>query len=170
MTPAIWVVCERKGRWAGALRAALSRTGWPPSSVPRLREVRQLAELSPRLESHADQLVLVEVERATFGSVLEWLASICRRHRGARVVALLNRDVWDSDIADSRVRRRIRRAAIDALFEAGASDVSTSPRQLQAILALGRRCNSHRSMSRDVPGAQLSIADAVWASLPWQDD
>ncbi len=163
-----WIVCERSGRWATALRAALGRSGWPPSSVPRIFEVRQLGELATRLDARPSDMALVEVQRAHVFEVLEWLAEAGRLYRRARLVALVDRGVWESLDTDSAAGRRDRQPMIDVLREAGAAEVVTSPRQLQGILELGRRHASLRAAGFDGPSARMSIAEWVWASLPWQ--
>jgi hypothetical protein len=165
-----WIVCERTGRWATALRMALGRSGWPPQSVPRLFEVRQLGELAARLDMRPDSLALVEVQRASFADVLIWLAEAGREHRRARFVALVDRGVWESIGSGLASRRCDRRPVVDALREAGADEVVTSPRQLQGVLALGRRHASLRAVHPNSLSAQMSIAAWAWQSLPWQED
>jgi hypothetical protein len=81
-----WIVCERSGRWAAAVRAALGRSAWSSSAVPRVYEVRQLGELRERLAERPDGLALVEVQRENFGDVLTWLADAARENRSARFV------------------------------------------------------------------------------------
>jgi hypothetical protein len=150
------------------LRAALGRSGWPQQSVPRVFEVRQLGELATRLDTRPDDMALVEVQRANLFDVLEWLAEVGRLYRRARLIALVDRGVWESLETDPATGRRERQQVVDALRAAGATEVITSPRQLQGILALGRRHASLRAAGLDGPPAQMSIAEWAWASLPWQ--
>ena len=165
-----WVVCERSGQWAGALRAALGRSGWSQSAVPRVFEVRQLGELTAQLDRRPDDLALVEVRRENVSAVLEWLAGAGRNYRRARVVALVDRGLWESEECEPEAWRRDRRQVVDALFEAGAAEVVTSPRQLQGVLRLGRLQASLREADLRAPTAGESIEERAWASLPWQAD
>jgi hypothetical protein len=164
-----WILCERSGRWAAALRAALRRTDSPMETMPKIYEVRQLDELASRLEARPDHLALVEVERHRFGDILSWLASACRIQRHARFVALANRDVCDPLGIDPASRRRARQAVIDALREAGASEVVMSPFQLNSLLALGAQHAFLRTSRLDSPSENVSITQWAWASLPWQE-
>lgn len=149
-----WVVCERTGHWAAALRTALDRAGWTPALATRLFELRRLDELAARLESHPDAFALVAIERATLGDVLGWLVQMSQTHRQTRFIALLDRDVWESD---SSPRRHRRQSAIDALREAGASDVVTSPRQLHGLLELARSDESLQRSSGDGSSAEFQL-------------
>jgi hypothetical protein len=163
-----WIVCERSGRWAAAVRAALGRSAWSPSAVPRVYEVRQLVEMKERLAERPDGLALVEVQRENFGDTLTWLAKASQENRSARFVALVDRGVWGSVEQGAVSRQRNRRLVVAALREAGAADVVTSPRQLGGILALGERHASLRATECGGPTPEISIADWAWASLPWQ--
>jgi hypothetical protein len=165
-----WVVCERSGQWTGALRAALGRSGWSQSAVPRVFEVRQLGELTAHLDKRPDDLALVEVRRENVSAVLEWLAVAGRNYRRARVVALADRSLWESEESEPEAGRRDRQQVVDALFEAGAAEVVTSPRQLQGALRLGQRQASLRVADLEAPTAWQSIEEWAWLSLPWQDE
>jgi hypothetical protein len=165
-----WIVCERSGRWAAAVRAALGRSAWPPSNVPRVYEVRQLGELRERLAERPDGLALVEAQRESFGDTLAWLAEAVRENRSAQFIALVDRGVWGSVEQGAVTRQRDRRLVVVALREAGAADVVTSPRQLGGLLALGERHASLRATERGGPASTISIAEWAWASLPWQTE
>src|SRR5262245_47205189 len=91
-----WIVCERSGRWAAAIRSAVSRSSWPSSDIPRIYEVRQLTDLKERLEVRPEVIALVESQRENFADVLFWLAEAVQDHRSARFVALVDRRIWES--------------------------------------------------------------------------
>jgi hypothetical protein len=165
-----WTLCERSGRWAAALRAALGRTGWPLASLPKIVEVRQLDELTARLEARPDRLALVEVKRGGFADLLVWLSTANRAFPRARFVALVDRGVYEWVDIDPALRRRSRQSVVDTLHEAGAIEVVTSPLQLAALLSLGRQHGLLRSARVDGPAANASIAEWAWASLPWQEE
>lgn len=155
-----WIVCERSGRWAAALRVALRRSSWLTSAVPRLYEVRQLGEMTERLDTRPDAIALVEVQPTSLGDVLDWLTRSRRELRQAHFAALLDRS--------AALHPRDRKSVIDVLREAGAAEVITSPRQLAAVLALGQRHAALRAVEsgRLMPG--MSMAEWAWSSLPWQ--
>jgi len=165
-----WIVCERSRHWSTALSTALGRADWTPRSVPRLFEVRQLSELTTRLDARPDSLAVVEVQRANLSDALVWLAEAGRLYPLARFAALAERELCASVESGPASRPGHRQPVIDALREAGAGEVVTSPRQLQGILALGRRHASLRAVRHDSPPADTSIAAWVWQSLPWQDE
>jgi hypothetical protein len=155
-----WVVCEQSGRWVSALRLAIARR---PNErlTPRLYEVRGLPELLSLLKERTIELSLVEVGRANLADVLELLAE-GRLTRSSRNVALLDRSICETNSAE-------RRAASDALWEAGAVDVVESPRNLVRLFALGERLadlsgkSGHNSLDRQ------AVAEWAWSLLPWQD-
>ena len=122
-----WIVCERTSRWASALRMAVGL----PSDLPhRLRELRHLAELDAELAERPTALAAIEVHRGNFADLLAWLPASPRaalptpaRSRSARSFALGSRS------AKSATR----------CVEAGAQAIATSPRRLDAIVALAVR-------------------------------
>jgi hypothetical protein len=152
-----WIICERTCRFASALRVAVDRTKVDPP--PRLIEVRSLSELAERLTARPGSLVLVEVAAANLADVLTFIADRTARDPDALFAALLDRDSFSADAA--------RHDAIDALLEAGACEIASSPRNLLGILAVARRhaaLNSKRlSQTLDLP-----IDAWAWSLLPWQ--
>jgi hypothetical protein len=108
-----------------------------PSSqwVPRLYEVRGLAELSLFLKERSSDVMLVEVGCANMAEVLEFLAI----GRSGRNVALLDHDLCDRDSIGIRSDDAKTRLATDALWEAGVADVFESPRSLGRLFQLGER-------------------------------
>jgi hypothetical protein len=149
MSPVEWIVCERTSRWASALRMALAAHGTPH----RLRELRHLAELDAELTARPAALAAIEIHRGNFANLLSWLPTARERHVHARCVVLLDRSLADN-----------LDAACDALVEAGAQAIATSPRRLDAVVALGTR---HAETARTIDENTPLVAQA-WASLPWQ--
>ena len=144
-----WIVCERTSRWASALRMALSSG----ETSHQLRELRHLAELDAALTARPTALAAIEVHRGNFAQWLAWLPVARERHVQARCVALVDRSLAD-DLEEVG----------DALVEAGAQAIATSPRRLDAVVALGAR-HAETVARIDV---NASLAAQVWASLPWQ--
>src|SRR5688572_15105073 len=93
-----WIVCERTDRWAAALRVILARQVQWRSRMPRLYEVRSLAELASRLELRPDGLGLISVDNALVPRVLSWLAGAWMTHPRARFIALLEGDLSQQDV------------------------------------------------------------------------
>lgn len=147
--PAEWIVCERTSRWASAFRMALASGEMPF----RLRELRHLTELDAELAARPTALAAIEVHRGNFAPLLAWLPVARDRHGRARCVALVDRSLAD-DID----------ALCDALIEAGAQAIATSPRCLDAVVDLAAR---HAETAGKI-GENTSLVDRVWASLPWQ--
>jgi hypothetical protein len=84
------------------LRAALTRrqaAGSSRAAVPRVQEVRRLADLEMGVKSHGDAVGFVETNHENFATVLEVLAKYARRN--SRFVALLGADLGEPDAADA---------------------------------------------------------------------
>ena len=153
MTRCEWILCERDGSWAAALRVTAARAADGFAVIPRLAEVRSLEELAARLQIRSDGLAMIEVRRATLRPVLAWLAEARNRYSAARFVALIERQLDRQDV-------------VDALLEAGSDDIACSPRHLQHLLSLAKQHAAIRSaMSR-----HESMAAWARSELPWQVD
>jgi hypothetical protein len=157
-----WVVCEESGRWVAALRIAFAR--WSKvQPTPRLYEVRTLGELSTHLDEHGCDLMLIEVGRKNLADVLQL---VLRGERPlARFVALLE----DADRQRHRVVATAGEPVADLLWEAGATEVVESPRQLRGLLGLHSRLAAARGRVIGGADASQSFADWAWSTLPWQD-
>jgi len=160
MNGTTWIICERGGRWTPALRLALERRG---SGRPRwrIREVRQLAELTAELAARPAAIAAMEVHRGNLADALHWLASATREFPAARCVAFVDRG-----LAGERHWAHV----CDALREAGASEVADSPRRLHTVLELGwRHSAAIASQFAARKTDNLSLAEQAWTALPWQD-
>jgi hypothetical protein len=149
ISPVEWIVCERTSRWASAMRMALAAGGVPY----RLRELRHLSELDADLVARPTALAAIEIHRDNFAELLAWLPTVRERRRHARCIALL-----DGSLADDLDEVR------DALVEAGAQAVATSPRRLAAVIVFGAR----HAETAEIVGENAPLVAQVWASLPWQ--
>jgi hypothetical protein len=151
-TPGSWIICEKSGRWAAAVRVTLVRR---KCSLPgsRIIETRSLVELDLVIQEHDAAFVLLEVRPESVADVLSFLT---RSSGGpAPVVALL--EFGAERIADFEL-------VADALLEAGAIEVIDSSRQLGAVLEI-----AERQPQNEWSEHAGSIADRAWAALPWQD-
>jgi hypothetical protein len=155
-----WIICERTGFWTAAIRMGVGREDWPPQLMPRIYEVRRMAELTARLEVHRNSLALVEADDLSFGDVLAWLSATGQSYPQARFAVLVARKV---------TQRRDWQLLVDSLREAGADDVVVSPRMLRGLLALGLRHAILQSSSDKPPIETMPIEKRLSASLPWQD-
>jgi hypothetical protein len=144
-----WIVCERTSRWASALRMALLAAGRPC----QLRELRHLAELDAEVETRANALVAIEVGRDNFAEALAWYCRAHQRHSCHCLIALMDRSLAKHLAAVS-----------DALVEAGAHAIATSPRRLTAIMALATQYAAVVEKTAE----STALATSVWDSLPWQ--
>ncbi len=168
-----WVVCEASGRWAAALRLAISRRRADQqlvladaTNVPAtVRDVRSISELVATLRQHNDAFPLVEVNRQNLAEVLEIPSTL--RIIDVPPAALLD----DSLCKCSSGRNRVATdhdLIVAALQEAGFVDVLESPRQIGGLIELAAR---YAATQPDTNGsADLStVAEFAWAALPWQD-
>lgn len=163
-----WIVCERSGRWAAALRIAMARQQTGEAAPPRLREVRHLVELSEYVREHRHALCLIEVRSDTYDQTLAWLAEAVHRQPAGRFIALLDGDCCDG-IESPNVGDTRRRDVIDALREAGALDVVQSPRHLRQVLALADRHWAQSAQHAAADSADQSLSNWVAELLPWQE-
>lgn len=136
-----WIVCERTGRWAAALRRELE------AHAGEFSEIRLPEELSAAIESARQAtVVVVELRRDALGPSLD--ALVLAERRGARVLPVA--------VADATL------AGVEGVArEAGAVHFVTSPRQFHELVELGRR---HQ---RCVPAPVQTLRERVWARLPW---
>jgi hypothetical protein len=168
MTLCEWIVCEQSSRWAAAFRVAFERDPRAAGRQPRITEVRSLGELAERLENRPTGLVAIEVRRASFSTILNWLAVETKKCTTVRCITLLDHSLlpnpWEVAARGSSAFDDI----CDALREAGAVDVVSSPRRLGPVLELGRRHAA--ALPQKVAGnyAENSVAANAWTSLPWQ--
>jgi hypothetical protein len=156
-----WLICERRPRWAPALRLALESENANGGTSHRIREVRHLHEVVPQLLEHPATVAALETHRGNLAEVLAWLTSPAHHFPRARFVAFLDRSLF-TDAGPPTAP-----AIVDALREAGISEIADSPRRLHTVLQLARRhaaVLSHEAPSDD----NLSITARAWASLPWQ--
>jgi hypothetical protein len=140
MALARFVVCEKSGRWAVALRRELA------GRSVRVYESRSLPECRRELEESPASLVALEVSAANTVLLSDWIDRASREFPGARFVVVGDRD---AEAWEWRLR------------EAGAIAAAFSPRRLAPIVRLVRR---HLAA---VPSEELSFEDAVQRRMPW---
>jgi hypothetical protein len=147
-----WFVCEESGRWTAALRVAFNRSTqvlpWP-----RLVEVRNLTELANQSNDRRADLVLIEVSVANVAQGLEF-ARRCKPLDTPFVALLSDPSLWVS--------------LTDLLWEAGAAEVVSSPRELRGLLRLHDRATACPRQAATTSFEQASFADWAWSMLPWQ--
>lgn len=168
MTAYEWIICEQSSRWAAAFRVALQRDTLADARQSLLIEVRSLGELAEYLGNRPTSLAAIEVRRANFCAILNWLAAETGKSAATRCIALLDHsqlpNPWD---AEARRLNSLDDVG-DALREAGAVDVVTSPRQLGQVLELGRRHAAALPQKLALDHAKNSLVAKAWAALPWQ--
>lgn len=147
-----WIICEKSGRWAAALRIALERRKCALHKL-RILETRSLAELDLAIKDHDTAFVLVEVRPESVANTLGFLTN--HGSRRIRLVAML--EFGGQAGTDCRL-------VTDALLEAGATDVIDSSRQLGAVLEIAERQPQNNWTEH-----AGTIAERAWAALPWQD-
>jgi len=159
-----WIVCEAKPRWAPALRVACIRNS---DSTRRLREVRGLAEIEQQLLLRPAALLAIEVGRANFTEVLNWLPGIRERLPNVPTAALLDFSWVHSKSPGEMTSTRLWLVET-ALREAGFDHVSTSPRRLREVAELGSRWAAVVAKQQASERANESSLADLWTSLPWQ--
>jgi hypothetical protein len=149
-----WIVCEKSGRWAAALRVALGRDR-AISLAPRILEVRNLAEFDAAMHNQKAPLGFVEVRPDNLGAVLELLTNSSLQN--VRYVVLLDDALTGHPLV------------ADVLWEAGAAEVIDSPRRMHPALKFAERTAAVQTTLSAHTNELESIAERAWAALPWQD-
>jgi ActR/RegA family two-component response regulator len=133
------IVCERTGRWAVALRRELAEVG------VRVWETRTLADCRDELAANPASFAVIEL-RANVEGLLRLLARQQRQFPAARLAVVAGRSQADYEWL---------------MREAGAVHFLCSPRQVAVLARLACR---HLA---EVPPPQQSLAERIWAGLPW---
>jgi len=162
-----WIICERTSRWAAAVRTTLDRTGAADQCAPRIYEARSQRDVVARLAARPDALVALEIDYESLAESLAWLAAARRQFPRARFVAMLDRSLGEDLRAGNRSDEAFDVA--HALVEAGAALVVRSPGESPALVGLACRHAVASAADRAAARDDLSLAEQVWASLPWQD-
>ncbi|NUQ63702.1 MAG: hypothetical protein HUU20_14590 [Pirellulales bacterium] len=134
------IVCERTGGWAVALRRET------PLKPLRVYETRSLVDCWQMLARFPSSFVVAELERGNVDSLLDRLCGLERQYPRARVAV-----VAEPSLADYEWLLR----------EAGAVHFLTSRRGAGRLALVARR---HLAQA---PEPRRSIADRIWAGLPW---
>ncbi|MGQ9575257.1 MAG: hypothetical protein ACUVUC_08065 [Thermoguttaceae bacterium] len=135
-----WIICERTGRWALALRRQPAALGLP------IYQTRSLADCWEMLQQFPWSFVVIELDPRHLEALLARLARSERDYPMARMAIVAERSL----------------AGYEWLMrEAGAVWFTSSPREAAPLAAMARR---HLAQ---VPAPVLSTLQRIWASLPW---
>lgn len=164
-----WLVCERTGRSAAALRIAVARDAARrrnDRNIHRIKEFRGLRELSESLPNDHPAIALVEVGEENLADVVEFLSGQHNKH--LRFVALKDESLRKS-ADNTKLIVPDRDFVSNTLFEAGAVDILETPRQISRLLPLAARLAQADSCFSKSP-RDYSIAEMAKLALPWQID
>ena len=134
---------------------------------PRLVEVRSLGELAIRLVEWPTALAFVEVHVSNLADVLQSIGNQEECHPGRCVLALLDESLHVAARIHSAKQLPENHDIADALREAGAADVATSPRHLHDILTLAQQYVATKSGPTSYRSEQPLLEWAL-EQLPWQ--
>ena len=140
VSPVRVIVCERRGRWAVALRRELF------GAEAAIHQTRSLDECWEALRRWPASFVVVELTRANATALLERMAWLQRDFPWARVAIVAERALG---LCEGLMR------------EAGAVHFTVS---LRKVGPLGRLAQRHLDAA---PRPQLTLSERIWASLPW---
>jgi hypothetical protein len=134
------LVFERTGQWATGLRRELAESGL------RVRELRTLDDCETELAEAPASFLVLELTPRNLASLLAALPRWRKEYPALRVAAVAGREL----------------APFEWLMrEAGAVHFSCSPRQLSALARIIVRHGAQ------VPPPPQSLAERLWAGLPW---
>jgi hypothetical protein len=139
LVPARLIVCERRGRWAVALRRELTAAG------VRVWETRTLADCRDELVRSPASFVLLQLGDDPAG-LLRFMARQPREFPAARLAVAAERPQADWQCL---------------VREAGAVHFICSTRQVGLLARLVCR---HLAQA---PQPQQSLTERIWTSLPW---
>jgi hypothetical protein len=154
-----WIVSEKSGRWAAALRVALARqaaTSPHADTQDQIHELRSLDEFHARAADFPNSIALIETTSDNLPTVLQLAA----RPSSARIplIALLHDDLASRE-----------NFALDILLEAGALAIVTVPRKIAEILPIARKVFASTMRAATSDSADNSLEAWAWAQLPWQE-
>jgi len=135
-----WLVCEKTGSWAVALRRE------PESWGTRIWETRSLGECWEMLDRWGGSFVVAELTDTNLGGLLERLVRLQQDFPLARLAVVAPRSLSGYE---------------PLVCEAGAVWFAGSPRQLGPLAAVAQR------HLRQAIGGPQGVAAQVWAGLPW---
>ena len=142
MAVARFLMCERSGRWAVALR------GVRRPDDPRMWETRSLDDCWRELEVSPRSMVAVEATLANVETLVRWMKRVESGFPRAHVIVLAQRELecgqW-------------------LLREAGARHVVFSPRDVRGVARMVRRYLAATPPDDD------STRQRIWRQLPWGD-
>lgn len=141
MATSRFLICEKTGQWAVALRRELA------SRPLRLHETRSFAECRVEVERSPFSFVAVELTADNVVRLVEWVARVTREFPEVRIVA-----VGRSDLKEHQW----------AVREAGAVHFADSPRRLAPVVRLARR------RLASAPEEELTLREQVRRRLPWR--
>jgi hypothetical protein len=135
-----WIVCEREGRWAVALRRESADQG------ERVYETRTIAECWEMLARWPASFVVVELTRSNARALLERMESAGRDFPQARVAVVAERALASCEWW---------------MREAGAVHFVVSPREVAPLARIAVR------HLKAAPRRKSSLTERIWAALPW---
>ena len=135
-----WIICEKTGTWAAALRWAAGPDGL------RIYETRSLEHCREELAQFPCSFLSLEATVLNLESVVELLDEVRQSFVEARAMVLAQPDLS---------------FAQDILREAGAVDMVFSPRRLDLTV---RQAQKHLAA---VAQPQLGLRETIWSRLPW---
>ena len=168
MTHLSWLVCERSGRWAGALRTVLARRESDAGVNHRVYESRSLSELDDQTDRSPISIRLLETTRQNLADALAHFVAAGIRFPATPLVALVDSESFRSP-ASSPAASSDLQSAVDALREAGAAEVIYSPRQIDLVINFGLRHFSRCAKTAALTAESQSIHDWAWSLVPWQE-
>jgi hypothetical protein len=170
MNASDWIICERTGQWAAAMRVGAARRPSLKGPAQYIHEVRSLDELTEQLAARPLSLALIEAHASNLGKLLEWLAHNSRRFPRACFIAVVDRTLTAEKNSHNDGSSGEMHDVLAALLEGGAAAIALSPRRLRHIFALADlHAISARSLSSEL-AETLSITDWARSQLPWQLD
>jgi hypothetical protein len=170
MTQSEWIVCERSGRWAAALRVQVMRSAKFARRKQRIYEVRSFDELAERLALRPHSLALVEGTAKNLGRLLRWLTDNARLFPQACFVVVLDQALGVPANSNRKLSPDESYGVEGAMLEAGAAEVAFSPRHLQHIFVLAAKHATVVAEAERPSRDARSIADWAWSLVPWQAD
>ena len=135
-----WIVCERTGSWATALRRESA------AAAIRVYETRSLAECWEMLAQRPSSFLVVELTRSNAHEVLQRLARLGTDFPLARAAVVAGRPLGPYE---------------ELMREAGAVWFAGSPLELTAV---AEAAGGHLRMA---PGPPQGLVERIWANLPW---
>ncbi len=166
-----YLVCERSGHWAAALRVSIHRLPPINQHAAKITETRSLKELESRLAEVPDGIVLIEISRNSLSNALDWLSKATQLDTTRHFVAAIDEPSFLPiyPLPENISTPALRSSLASVLLETGVVVIVWSPRQLTPVIEFATKLAAKGAdTASSLPPEEKNLAEWAENLLPWQ--